>query len=57
MGSRAIAKSGFVDWADPFGQEIVLGGDVGGFRRLSPAPSREPHSIDLHNFLTGTGDF
>ena len=42
MGSRAIAKSGSVDWADPFvgariqqqlapGQEIVLRGDVGGF--------------------------
>jgi hypothetical protein len=41
-GSRAIAKSGSVDWADPFvgariqqqlapGQEFVLRGDVGGF--------------------------
>jgi hypothetical protein len=41
-GNRAIAKSGSVDWADPFvgarirqqlapGQEIVLRGDVGGF--------------------------
>src|SRR6516165_5606079 len=42
IGSRAIAKSGSVDWADPFvgariqqqlapGQELVLRGDVGGF--------------------------
>jgi hypothetical protein len=41
-GDRAIAKSGSVDWVDPFigarvrqqlapGQEIVLRGDVGGF--------------------------
>ena len=41
-GSRAIAKSGSVDWVDPFvgarlrqqlaaGQEFVLRGDVGGF--------------------------
>jgi hypothetical protein len=41
-GNRAIAKSGSVDWVDPFigarvrqqlapGQEIVLRGDVGGF--------------------------
>lgn len=41
-GNRAIAKSGSVDWADPFigarirqqlapGQEIVLRGDIGGF--------------------------
>jgi len=42
MGNRAIAKSGSVDWVDPFvgariqqqlapGQEIMLRGDVGGF--------------------------
>jgi hypothetical protein len=41
-GNRAVAKSGSVDWVDPFvgarvrqqlapGQEIVLRGDVGGF--------------------------